>query len=210
MQLIGKPNRQQQRREASYKAMIDSAQRCFHDRGYAATTIQDIVEGTPHTHGAFYHHFKNKEDCFWQVIAYREQARGEWYKLPLVVDRASTSLEELLNQVFAGFSETLERRNLWVLTMVDFFAQHRDDPEARRRLAEIYNGWRREIRQFVSNLQTGGWIATDQDPDLLAAQIFAHGEGTDVHASVYSLDPTAAQAAKVNGLVKLLAPGARS
>lgn len=209
MQVTQKPNRQQQRREASYNALIESAMRQFHDRGYAATTLQDIVEDTPYTHGAFYHHFKNKEDCFWHVIAFRERSRGEWYTLPMRLDPATTSLEELLDRVFAGFAESQKGRNLWVLAMVEFFQQHRDDPETRRRLAEIYDGWQRDLQQFVSNLQTGGWIPTDQDPAVLATQIFAYGEGFNTHGSVYSLDPTAAQAAKIDGLAKLLAPGQR-
>ena len=78
-----KVNRQQLRREASYKALVESALRRFQLRGYAATTVNDIVEPTPYSAGAFYYHFANKTDCFWHVVDYRERLRGEWYVVPV-------------------------------------------------------------------------------------------------------------------------------
>ena len=209
MQVSGgeKTNRQHERRQASYRALIDSAMHQFHNRGYAATTIQDIVELTPYTHGSFYHHFKNKEDCFWKVIAEREKARPEWWRITEGLDPKSTSLEQLLQQVFAGFAKGLQGLNVWVLVMVDFFQQSRGDPEIQARLAEIYEGWQNELRQFVANVQAGGWIAEDRDPSLLAMEIFAYQEGLATHASLYSIDPETFNAATIDGIVALLARG---
>src|SRR5581483_8699344 len=90
------PNKQQLRREASYKALVESALRQFQLRGYAATTVNEIVEPTPYSPGAFYYHFDNKTDCFWHVVAYRETLRGEWYEIPEDVTPANTSLAEVV------------------------------------------------------------------------------------------------------------------
>lgn len=201
------PNRQQQRREASYRALIDSAMHQFHNRGYAVTTIQDIVELTPYTHGSFYHHFKNKEDCFWEVIAERENARPEWYRLPETLDVKTTSLEELLAQVFAGFAKNLQGLNVWVLVMVDFYQQHRGDPEVEERLAKVYGGWQRELRLFIETLRAGGWITKNSDPALLAMEIFAYQEGLAAHTSMYSIDRETFNSATVDGIVALLKRG---
>lgn len=207
MELVDKPNRQRQRREASYRALIDSAMHQFHNRGYAATTIQDIVELTPYTHGSFYHHFRNKEECFWKVIAEREQARPEWWRITETLDPRTSSLEQLLVRVFANFAEGLQGLNVWVLVMVDFHQQHRHDPEIRTRLAEIYRGWQNELRQFIANLQAGGWIPEDPDPSLLAIEVFAYQEGLAAHASLYSIDRETFNAATIDGIVALLRRG---
>src|SRR6266511_2842242 len=69
----------------------------FHERGYAATTVSDIVEGTGYSPGAFYFHFDNKADCFWHAVAYREGLRGPWWELVLEgLDPASAGLEAVL------------------------------------------------------------------------------------------------------------------
>jgi len=55
------------KRDASYNALVRSATHRFQAKGYAATTVADIVAGTGYTPGAFYHLFANKADCFWHV-----------------------------------------------------------------------------------------------------------------------------------------------
>src|SRR5271170_7047649 len=108
------------KREASYLALVDSAMRQFHNRGYEKTRVEDILEGTGYTSGAFYFHFKNKADCFWHVIAYREQLRGDWPTQILDgLDPATTSLEQVLGRVFAHFAAVESGASAWVLVMVD-------------------------------------------------------------------------------------------
>lgn len=173
----------------------------FHEHGYAATRIKEIVAATRYTDGAFYFHFRNKADCFWQVIAHRERHRGGF---PVHVldglDPATASLEEVLHRVFAHFAATDDSVSSWVLVMVDFFQQHRDDPDAQARLVDTYRGWHEGLVRFVTALQRGGWVGAERDPELLATQIFAYTEGTSVHANLYRLDRTGL----VDGLVRLL------
>jgi len=194
------------KREASYQALIESAVRVFHTRGYAATTVADIVAGTGYTAGAFYHHFSGKAECFWHVIEHRERQRGDWTSIAAQVDRATNSLEQLLVQVFARFAASMGGYAEWVLVMVDFFQQHRDDAESLARLARIYGHWRDDIRRFVESLVANGWIEPVSDPALLAQQMFAFGEGIIVHRELYGRAEGAAalDRALIDGLVKLL------
>jgi AcrR family transcriptional regulator len=43
------------------RAILDAALRCFVGRGYAATTIEDILRGSGASVGSVYHHFGAKE-----------------------------------------------------------------------------------------------------------------------------------------------------
>ena len=43
--------------------LIDCAQRLFLAKGYERTTINDVIAATGLSKGAFYHHFRAKEEC---------------------------------------------------------------------------------------------------------------------------------------------------
>jgi AcrR family transcriptional regulator len=179
--------------------------RSFHDRGYAATTVADIVAGTDYTSGAFYFHFTDKAECFWTVIEQREQRRGPWWDSVLAdLDPGRDSIEDVLEAVFAHFAAEHGEFNEWVLAMLDFHQHHRSDPDAQARLAAVYARWREELVQFVTALAERGWVAADRDPTTVATQLFAFREGLTTHARVYGLPPEQVRAALIDGLARLL------
>jgi AcrR family transcriptional regulator len=180
--------RWQEKREASYAALIDAAMHCFHERGYAATRVEDIAEAAGYTTGAFYFHFKNKAECFEHVIAYRERLRGDWQTLIDGLDPATTSLEEVLARLFARFAEAERGAGAWILVMVDYHQQHRDKPNAQALLHDSYRRWHGQIADFLGILQERGWIPEGRDPSRLAADVFAYSEGTSAHAALYGAD----------------------
>jgi len=48
-------------------AILKQAKHLFETKGYAETSIADIVEGTAVTKGALFHYFKNKEKLFLEI-----------------------------------------------------------------------------------------------------------------------------------------------
>ncbi|HVS99470.1 MAG TPA: TetR/AcrR family transcriptional regulator [Solirubrobacterales bacterium] len=195
----------QRKREASRAALVRSAAHSFHERGYAATRVEDIVAGTGYTSGAFYFHFTDKAECFWTVVEHREGLRGEWWEIVLEgLDPGEVPLGEVLGRVFAHFDRTLEGLNEWVLVMVDFHQQHRGEGVPEARLAEVYRRWHEEMVSFAEALAERGWIDGGRDPDVLATQVFAFAEGLAVHARLYGIEEAAVQGALIEGLVRLL------
>lgn len=51
------------------KAILDKAALVFDERGYACTTISEILERAEVTRGAFYFHFPSKEELARQILA---------------------------------------------------------------------------------------------------------------------------------------------
>ena len=49
--------------------ILDQAQRLFVERGFAATTVEDILNRAGIAKGTLYHHFSGKEDIMRQLIA---------------------------------------------------------------------------------------------------------------------------------------------
>ena len=194
----------QEKREASYQALVDSAMRQFHNRGYDKTRLEDILEGTGYTSGAFYFHFKNKADSFWHAIEHRQRKRGDWSQITAGLDPATTSLTEILTRVFGHFTAIHEGMHYWPLVMVDFYNQHRDDPVVQERFKAVYQCWHADIARFVATLQQRGWVDRERNPDILATQLFAATEGFRVHTALYTLDPDAAGTALVELLAAIL------
>ncbi|MFE5796852.1 TetR/AcrR family transcriptional regulator [Streptomyces sp. NPDC056503] len=63
---------QQERSSATTQQLLASARKLFARDGYASTSLDAICEASEVTKGAFYHHFKNKEQLF-RAVYEREQ-----------------------------------------------------------------------------------------------------------------------------------------
>jgi len=50
--------------------LLDAAQRVIREKGYAATTVDDICHGAGVTKGSFFHHFKSKDELALSAAAY--------------------------------------------------------------------------------------------------------------------------------------------
>jgi len=60
--------KQAERRAATTEAILKAGRRLFGERGFAATTIDDIAESAQVAKGAVYHHFATKEAVFEAVF----------------------------------------------------------------------------------------------------------------------------------------------
>src|SRR5699024_5951446 len=50
--------------EETVKLILDVATHLFFEKGYDATSLQDIINETKLSKGAIYHHFSSKEEIF--------------------------------------------------------------------------------------------------------------------------------------------------
>ncbi len=56
-------------RGGAFAAIVEAAVDLFHEHGYEATSVQQVVERARVTKGAFYHHFAAKEDLLLLIHA---------------------------------------------------------------------------------------------------------------------------------------------
>ena len=54
---------------ATRRSLVDTARRLLTERGYAATSLDDVAAAAGVTKGALYHHFANKKELFEAVVA---------------------------------------------------------------------------------------------------------------------------------------------
>lgn len=194
----------QVKREASYEALVDAAMHVFHDRGYAATRVEDIAAAAGYTSGAFYQHFRHKQDCFWHVLEHRVRLRGDWSAFVEALDPSTTDLESVVKRAFALLAASMPRVEAWVLVMVEFSQQHRAEAAVKKGLHDYYDRWHDELGRFVRRLHAGGWLAPDANADLLTTEIFAFAQGMTVHGRVFGLDEKPQQLTLVDGITRIL------
>jgi AcrR family transcriptional regulator len=61
-------SRKEEYAEATRAALVDVARTLFAERGFAAVSIEEIVQGARVTRGALYHHFDDKQALFGAVL----------------------------------------------------------------------------------------------------------------------------------------------
>jgi AcrR family transcriptional regulator len=189
------------KREATYEALVDAGMRVFTEKGYDATRVDDIVERTGQTKGAFYFHFKNKLELLEHVIAHRERRREGWHQ---VLDTIPVGAS--LPEVVATVMGELDARNdgigpVWLLVMAGAYHQHPADPDVRRLFAATYERYIDEMTVVVDFLKERGLVPGPATSRSLAAQILALAEGYGAHMRLYGLTDTGPM---VEGIGKLL------
>jgi AcrR family transcriptional regulator len=88
--------KQAERRAATTEAILKAGRRLFGERGFAATTIDDIAEAAQVAKGAVYHHFATKEAVFAAVFDVVSR------DLVAEIDRAVRTEKDVLVAMVAG------------------------------------------------------------------------------------------------------------
>src|SRR5688572_33212732 len=65
---VPRTSRRQEYSASTKRALVDVATERFTDRGYAGTSLDEIVAGARVTKGALYHHFTGKQALFEAVF----------------------------------------------------------------------------------------------------------------------------------------------
>jgi AcrR family transcriptional regulator len=187
--------RREEYTEATRAALLDAARTAFTARGFARTSVDDIVRSARLTKGALYHHFKDKRAVFEAVFRGIEEA------LVRRVVEASARHGDPWARIDAG---------------VGAFLDAALEPENRRILFEeapVALGWARwreieqeymmgVLRASLRSLDDAGLIRAEP-LDLVAPVLFgAIGEATQVAAR--EPDTTAARRAAKRLVLQLV------
>ncbi|MQA84052.1 MAG: TetR family transcriptional regulator [Streptosporangiales bacterium] len=90
----GSRSRREEYSEATRQALVDSAVERFADRGYARTSLDEIVAAARVTKGALYHHFDGKQALF--EAALRQLADAAVEALATAAAEAETAWDAAL------------------------------------------------------------------------------------------------------------------
>lgn len=108
-------------------ALLKAAEAKFAERGYAGTSVQDIVDATKFTKPVLYYHFESKAGIYTALVDY---AYDECYRLMQEAAKRSDKLEAQLVEILTELFEFLrKRRNLSRIAFATAFASPGELPE---------------------------------------------------------------------------------
>ena len=87
-----------------------AATRLFRERGFHATSMQDLAEALGMNRGSLYHYIASKDDLLWRIV-----------------DDGFSTLEERVLPLLAGERPALERLREAVAAHLDVVAEQRDE-----------------------------------------------------------------------------------
>lgn len=133
---LGRQRRTQaERRAAGRTALIESAIACLGEKGFGATTIQDIVRRADCTTGAIQHHFGSKNGLYVAVLdELMEEFKAGFARFPKPEEELERRLEKTLKVLVSLY--TSDRYSATFSLVLG--AQH--DPELRDLVAEQRRG----------------------------------------------------------------------
>jgi TetR/AcrR family transcriptional repressor of nem operon len=155
--------------------LIDSARYLFWERGFAGTSMTDLLGHAGVNSGSFYHFFESKEALLRAVLEGYLQALR-----PMVVDPAFAETDEPVERIFAilaGYRGRILQTDCKYGCPLGRLALE-IDPEnrpAHKLIAENFQGWIEAVRECVDQMQDR--LPKNTDRDALATYVLAVMEG---------------------------------
>jgi len=155
--------------------LIQSALYLFWERGFAGTSMSDLLGHSHVNSGSFYHFFESKEALLRAVL---EEYLGALY--PRVIDPAFAQTHEPIERIFAilaGYRQRILSTECQYGCPIGRLALE-IDPENRPAHKLIAENFRRWIGAVRSCLEEGRWLLPEEtDLDALATYVLAVMEG---------------------------------
>ena len=175
--------------------LIQSARYLFWERGFAGTSMADLLSHAGVNSGSFYHFFESKEALLRAVLQMYLGALR-----PMVVDPAFAQTDEPVARIFAilaGYRERILQTQCRYGCPLGRLALE-IDPENRPAhdlIAENFRGWIGVIQECLHRIRHR--LPTGADPQSLATYVLAVMEGgvmlSRSYGSVEPFDRTVAQ-----------------
>lgn len=171
--------------ESTRLNLLQKAFEMIYQNGYQATSIDKIIETTQVTKGAFYYHFKNKEEMGLAVI--NEIIFPNIQKaLILPLENAENPLE-VIHQTIENFMLNVSENQLLNGCPTNNLIQEMSaiNEKFRFALSKILEKWENQLVQNLKQAQAQKLIQEDQDLRQVAKFIIASYEGTRGIGKIY-------------------------
>jgi TetR/AcrR family transcriptional regulator, transcriptional repressor for nem operon len=162
--------------------IVEEAAALVHERGVAATTLEDVKAAAEVSGSQMYHYFPDKNELVQAVIDYQADA---------IVNRnrhalgSANGVEAWRKMVMTAAKRTKAKGGCALGSLVGQLAEN--DPEARALIAAGFDQWAGAIADGLRSLHADGKLPTGIDPDDLATTLLATLEGglllSQVHQS---------------------------
>lgn len=151
-------NKKQLQSEQTKKKVADSARALFVQKGYARTSIEDIVAETGSSKGNIYYHFKSKEGLFLYLI-------DEWERDWDQKWQSKESQFKTIKEKMYGFAEHMVIEDLnHPLTKAaqEFFNNNEMENDIEERICKLMNSHIEFNKRLIQDLVTSNNLSSAQ------------------------------------------------
>ncbi len=185
--------------EARRAQILEAALSCFGDRGYHATTMDDLVAASGLSKGSLYWHFRSKEEVFLALFdSFGTILYGEW-------DAAAASggdAIEILRREFSLSVEIFSTERVILSAWVEFLSH----PAARERMRSAYSTARQKLASIIDAGRAAGTLRPGPPAEQVAGALVGAIEGLFLQ---WLVDPEFALKAHVDVAWEILMGGLR-
>jgi TetR/AcrR family transcriptional regulator, transcriptional repressor for nem operon len=145
-----------------------AAARLMHDKGIAATSLDDVLSASGAGKSQLYHYFGDKEELTQAVFRHQYDR--------IMANQPSLSGDDLIpwrSEVIAALTES----DIGMCPLGTFAGQVGGSAALRETLAGLFEEWKSAIAGLVSRGQRAGRVAATVDPDEAATCLLAALEG---------------------------------
>lgn len=159
-------------RQFDAEAALDRAMAAFWSQGYAATSMQALVEATGLNRASLYNAFGGKRDLFLRALrAYDRRFRRARLDRLAALESPRAALARLFDDWVAELARSDARRGCFMTNTALELAPH--DAEIGALVAESQRGIEDFLRQRIAEGQNRGEIRADLDPQATARGLLA-------------------------------------
>ena len=189
--------------------LVESARRLFWEKGYEATSLQEVVGRSKVRGGSLYYFFRTKEDLLLAVLDHYVELL--WLAVIEPAFKRTTDPIERIFSILSGYREGLVYTGFTHGCPIGNLALEVSDehPRAREKIAQNFAGWRKWIGKCLE--EAAGRLPSRLDSERLATFVLTVMEGAVMQARAHhSLEPFDASVAELHEYFnRLLEEGAR-
>ncbi len=158
--------------ERTRARIVEEAAALIHERGVAATTLEDVKVAAEVSGSQMYHYFPDKDELVQAVIDYQAETIVNRQRQVL---SSANGVEAWRKMVITAAKRTQAKGGCQLGSLVGQLAEN--DPEARALIAAGFDQWAAAIGDGLRSLHADGNLPSGIDPDDLATALLATLQG---------------------------------
>src|SRR6478609_112525 len=165
--------------ERTRARIVEAAAALIHERGVAATTLEEVKAAAEVSGSQMYHYFADKNELVQAVIDYQADTIVKHNRQALGSPKGVEAWRKL---VVTGVRSTQGKGGCALGSLGGQLAE--SDPEARALIAAGFEQWAAAISDGLRSPHADGKLPPDIDPDDLATTLLARRQGALLLAQV--------------------------
>jgi len=168
-------------KEEKRKDLLRSALACFGEKGYEATTVDDIIRHAGVSKGMLYTYFSSKEEILLELLKQRTTRFVEEVRLEL--NRTSTYIEKVL-VLIRRYRDTplTDEQKQWTTVYLEYWLASSRVPDQHQLLTERYDMLIHFLADIIAEGKQQGAFRESLDATTAATLYWAVCDGATLHS----------------------------